>query len=154
MNRFGWAAYITAMAIVFAAMSHATESDATNGDLICSDESMTGYQRIAVLAGRMIVSPVPKPGSPEQHRLIHENFRSLSLEDDRTYFIVAHKPTGELFTSNCASETCSFDEVSEPSMQCEMMHYRDWGMDVSACMFFAVRFRGEKFCLQQPTTAQ
>lgn len=118
--------------------------------LICSDEGLRGYQKIQLQAGRMIVSHASSPGTPDQHSVIHENFQNLSLDDGKTYFVVAHKESGELFTSDCAEQTCSFDEVSEPYEQCQMMNYLGGNMDPTECIFFAVRFQDEDFCLEQP----
>lgn len=144
-----WAAIATTL--LFVGMPSIGVSSELDKNLICSDESVRGYQRIQVQAGRMIVGHALNPGTPDQHSVIHENFQNLSFDDGKTYFIVAHKESGELFTSDCDEQTCSFDEVSEPNNQCQMMNYIGGNMDSTACMFFAVRFQDENFCLQQPS---
>jgi hypothetical protein len=140
---------LTPSAILAAAVCAFLVPAAVAGTLVCNDQSVLDYQRIQLLAGRMTIGP-DLPGTPEQHRVIHENFDKLSFDDGKTYFVVAHKPTGKLFLSDCAAETCSFEEISASMDRCQRMHYGAGNMDTDACMFLAVRFRNKDFCLQRP----
>src|SRR5690606_27466181 len=89
-----------------AVASNADTSAST--DLVCNDQRVRDYERIQILAGRMTVGPSSHPGTLQEHRAIHKKFKQLSFVDGKTYFVVAHKSTGDIFPVECTKESCSF----------------------------------------------
>ncbi len=114
-----------------------------NGQLSCSNEQFTEYNKYMLLAGEMTVARQPDSGTRAQQKKMVDAFEGLTLPKDKTVIAVGHVKTGKVYTMVCESEKCTQTEMAKPEQVCLAENWND-------CPYLAMQFREKKYCLLAP----
>ncbi|KAB2655841.1 hypothetical protein F9K94_15005 [Brucella tritici] len=114
-----------------------------DGQLSCTDEQFNAYNKHMLQAGEMTISRQPDSGTFLQQRKMIDAFEKLTLPKYKTIIAAAHVETAQVYTTACAKEKCTMDEMAKPEQACLTEHWND-------CPYLAMQFREKRYCFLKP----
>ncbi len=114
-----------------------------NGQLTCDSAQYEEYNRNMLLAGEMTVGRIPASGTRQQQQKVLDAYAALGLPRDKTIVAAGHLPTGKVYTTVCANEKCTMEEMARPEQACMT---DDW----NGCSYLAMQFREKQYCFLTP----
>ena len=113
------------------------------GQLSCSSEQYSEYNKNMVLAGELTIGREPPSGARQQQQAMVDAFGALSLPRNKTIISAGHLETGKVYTKICQNEKCTMKEMAEPEQACLT---ENW----SGCRYLAMQFREKQYCFLTP----
>lgn len=114
--------------------------------LSCSWGDYERYMKIMLESGEMTLGLDPHGGDTEEQLRMLAAYDALDLQGPQTVVVASYVPDATLFTQSCAGPKCTMAEIAAPLDACLMKTYDD-------CVYLALRFDGQDYCLIAPPEA-
>lgn len=112
--------------------------------IVCSRASYRDYRAVSSLAGDLNLDFSPIPEAIADKQRIIDALAAAGPAGNATQVFASYIPTGEVFRTQCAGNTCTRAEIEEPMKACLTQYWND-------CVHSLLRYDGQNYCLLEVT---